>query len=489
MSEINLAVSSCKIKSHVFNTLVVGSGAAGLSAAEYLARRGQTNIAIITEGMKKGTSRNGGSDKQTYYKLNLCGGIDDSVRKMAECLFSGGCMDGDIAMAEAALSARGFFRLVELGVPFPHNAQGEFIGYKTDHDPAKRGTSAGPLTSRYMTECLQTAVEKLKVPVFDRMQVIEILTAGADAEKRACGVLALNLDQLDDPDNRYVLFGATNVIYATGAEAGMYESSVYPSSQSGSTGVAFRAGVWGKNLTESQYGLASTKFRWNLSGTYQQVLPRYVSMDKDGKDEREFLDPFFSSTPEMLTAIFLKGYQWPFDPRKTGNHGSSLIDILVHEEMVSKERRVFLDYTRNPAQAERNGELDYSLLEREVKEYLSNSSALLPSPIERLRHMNPAAVALYRNNGIDLGAELLEIAVCAQHNNGGLSGDRWWQSNIGTFFPIGEVNGTHGIYRPGGSALNSDQVGTFGRSTIFSTMVWPSLWQATPLPRRVENNW
>ena len=56
--------------------------------------------------------------------------------------------------------------------------------------------------------------------------------------------------------------------------------------------------------------------------------------------------------------------------------------------------------------------------------------------------------------------ERLEIAVCAQHNNGGLSGDVQWESNIGGFYPIGEVNGSHGVYRPGGTALNAGQCGS-----------------------------
>ena len=47
------------------------------------------------------------------------------------------------------------------------------------------------------------------------------------------------------------------------------------------------------------------------------------------------------------------------------------------------------------------------------------------------------------------------------HNNGGLKGDIWWESNIKHLFPVGEVNGTLGVYRPGGSALNSTQVGSF----------------------------
>ena len=49
--------------------------------------------------------------------------------------------------------------------------------------------------------------------------------------------------------------------------------------------------------------------------------------------------------------------------------------------------------------------------------------------------------------------------VCAQHNNGGLTVDQWWHSNVEGFFPVGEAAGAHGIYRPGGAALNSGQVG------------------------------
>ena len=55
---------------------------------------------------------------------------------------------------------------------------------------------------------------------------------------------------------------------------------------------------------------------------------------------------------------------------------------------------------------------------------------------------------------------MLEVAVCAQHNNGGLLTDAWWQTNIEGFFCAGEAAATHGIYRPGGSALNSGQVGS-----------------------------
>ena len=433
------------------NTIIVGSGAAGLNAADRLYSYGQRDIAIITEGLSKGTSRNTGSDKQTYYKLNLSGGEADSVVAMAETLYNGGAMDGDIALCEAALSAQCFYKLAEIGVPFPHNSYGEYVGYKTDHDPRARASSAGPLTSKYMTEKLLEQVQSKNIPIYDGYMAIKILVR----DNICYGVLCLNLNELGDNDKRYTVFYSTNVIYAVGGPAGLYASSVYPESQSGSSGIAFEAGVAGKNLTEWQYGIASVKFRWNLSGTYQQVLPAYISTDLNGENPVEFLDEYFETGEQLLNAVFLKGYQWPFDPRKLDNYGSSLIDILVYNETENKKRRVFLDFRKNPSVLKN----DFSNTGKECFDYLNNSNALFGTPVERLNHMNPAAIELYKSNKIDLYNEPLEIAVCAQHNNGGLSGDMWWESNIGGFFPVGEVNGTHGIYRPGGSALNSGQCG------------------------------
>ena len=81
-------------------TLIVGAGAAGLKAAVTLSGFGEQDLLVAAEGLKSGTSRNTGSDKQTYYKLSLAGPEKDSVRAMAEDLFSGECVDGDHALCE-----------------------------------------------------------------------------------------------------------------------------------------------------------------------------------------------------------------------------------------------------------------------------------------------------------------------------------------------------------------------------------------------------
>ena len=112
--------------------------------------------------------------------------------------------------------------------------------------------------------------------------------------------------------------------------------------------------------------------------------------------------------------------------------------------------------TANPKGLE-NG---FSVLSREAYTYLENSGALFGTPIERLRKMNIGAIELYLSHGIDLSREKLAIAVCVQHCNGGVDIDADWQSRIEGLFVAGEAAGTFGVCRPGGSALNSTQVGS-----------------------------
>ena len=41
-----------------------------------------------------------------------------------------------------------------------------------------------------------------------------------------------------------------------------------------------------------------------------------------------------------------------------------------------------------------------------------------------------------------------------------LAVDCWWQTDVEGLFAAGEAAATHGVYRPGGSALNAGQVGS-----------------------------
>ena len=435
------------MQEYTFDTVIVGTGCAGYNCADWLYTLGRSDLDIVTRVRLSCSSRNTGSDKQTYYKLSLASGMPDSVRKMARDLCAGGGVNAGVALAEAAGSTRSFMKLVNLGVPFPCNEYGEFVGYQTDHDHSGRATSAGPYTSKYMTEALERAVLEKGIPILEGLTAFHLFTLHGRVTGLAC------IDEAGESEAAgLVIFHCNQLVIATGGEAAAYWDSVYPESQTGALGMLVRAGVRLVNLNHWQYGLASTKFRWNVSGSYQQALPRYVSVGADGF-EHEFLTEAFPNPAEMLGRIFLKGYQWPFDAQKA--EGSSKIDLLVQQEC-AKGRRVFLDFRRNPSGMGSG----FGLIPEEAKKYLEHSGALLLTPYQRLQKLNPAAIGLYREHGIDLSNEMLEIAVCAQHQNGGADVDVNWQTSVTGLYAVGEAAGTFGAYRPGGTALNSAQVGS-----------------------------
>ena len=480
-----LSCNGRDIELHSVNTLIVGAGAAGLKCAEMLAAYGIKDVAIVVDSLGAGTSNNSGSDKQTYYKMGIFGDEPDSPMEFARSLFQGGMMHGDLAYVEALGSAPAFFDLCRIGVPFPFNSYGAYVGYKTDHDPRQRATSAGPKTSQFMYKCLLAQVRQAGTEIFDRHEAIRLLVDGG----RVRGAICLNRDRSYFDDYGLTVFNATNVVLATGGPGELYRDSVWPCGQIGSHGLAFEAGVAGNNLTELQFGLASTGFRWNLSGTYQQVIPDYFSVDAKG-NRRYFLHDYFPDMPTMALNIFLKGYQWPFHAARLQNGGSSLVDIAVYRE-VAAGHTVYMDFGHNPTPAPGWRAFSLNELPDEARIYLERSGATQATPFERLKHTNPASIDLYLEHGIDL-RKPLAVNVCAQHCNGGLTGDLWWESRVKHLFVIGELCGTHGV-RPGGSALNSGQVGaTRAAQRIAHVYTEPPLEAAvfsTSFASQVEAQW
>jgi succinate dehydrogenase/fumarate reductase flavoprotein subunit len=473
------------IQVHRYHTVIVGAGAAGMNCAvhlcEFLAARGvprpADHVAVVTAGLGLGASRMSGSDKQTYYKIGTSPDVPDSAAAFAATLTAAGCVHEDLALAEAVGSLREFYHLVQAGVPFPHNGLGSYVGYKTDHDPAQRATSAGPKASQMMSRQLEDQVRRLGVTIFDRQEVARLIARGRGPARRLAGVLTVDRTARGPrPACRY--FACENLVLAAGGPGELYQTTVYPRGQLGLHGLALEAGLEAENLTESQFGLASTAFRWNVSGTYMQAVPRVFSTDADGRRPRDFLAAAFPTLRQMATAIFLKGYQWPFDPQRVEGHQSSLIDMLVFDE-TRRGRRVFLDFRHNPRGRRGSGPFRLQDLAPEARTYLRQAGALQARPIDRLARMNPPAIDIYAEHGIDLHREPLEIAVCAQHNNGGMAVNAWWESTVRHTFVIGEMAGTHGVKRPGGSALNAGQVGGLRAAEYIAAMYPPR-----PAPRR-----
>ncbi len=450
-------IAGFRIPTFSTGCLVVGSGAAGLRASIELKRRG-VDVTIISQSAWGGTSACSGSDKQTLHTANTAD-QGDNFKAMARAIRAGGAMDEDTAYVEAVGSARAMASLQYLGLPLPQNRLGGTLRYQTDHDEVGRATSCGPRTSRLMVKVLAAEAMQLEIPFHNQTTVVCILTHGQGADRAVQGLLAIRGDaRSDNNPHGFALYQCAALILAAGGPGELYRDSVYPNGCFGSLGLALEAGIDLVNLTESQFGIGTRRegFPWNLSGTYVQAIPHIYSVDARGR-EHNFLADYYRTTQELASNVFRKGYQWPFHATRMLDFGSSLVDLAIFREGAAG-RRVFMDFNRNPEGVPGDQPFGLDRLDTDVANYLGNAGAVQAQPIDRLRHMNPLAIELYRHYKVDIATESLEFAVNHQHMNGGIAVDVWGRSSLTGCYAIGEAAGTHGVTRPGGAALNAGQV-------------------------------
>ena len=427
-----------------------------MRAAVELKRR-NVDVVVATQSAFGGTSACSGSDKQTLHTANGAGRGDD-FRAMADAIGAGGSMDEDTAYVEAVGSPRALSSLQFMGLPIPQDRLGGVLRYQTDHDDVGRATSCGPRTSRLMVQALAREAIRLNVPVFNHTTSVRLLVESG-RRPRSAGVLAIRpRHRTAENPLGLTAFSCDSVVIATGGPGELYRDSVYPRHCFGSLGLALEAGLAAVNLTESQFGIGTSRdeFPWNLSGTYVQCMPYIFSRDWRGA-ERNFLADYYRTTRELASNIFRKGYQWPFHASRMLDFGSSLLDLAVFRE-TQAGRKVFMDFNRNPLAVPGDADFDLGRLDADVRAYLENSAALLEKPLDRLRKMNPLSIELYKRYKYDITRDPLEFAINNQHMNGGLAVNTWGETDLDGCYAIGEAAGTHGVTRPGGAALNAGQV-------------------------------
>ena len=405
------------MKAYLTETVVVGSGASGYNAACLLRKGFVDDLVVITDGKREGSSRNTGASRQSYYRLSSDG---DSVLEMARDLFDGGALDGDVALAEASLSTQSFMRLSELGIPFPASRYGESIGYSTGFDERNRTTTIGPNTGKYMTDYLEYEANREGVDVLENHHLVKI------CQKHGIVKAIIVIDR-ETAERKMIL--TRNLVLATGGSAGIFSQTATPSGQYGTLGMAIEAGVKCSNLTECQFGIVAIDPRVKMDGILMTSLPRFISVDESG-EEHEFLVDAGMTWEEIEKLLILKGNEWAFDVRKI--EGSSKLDMLVISE-IQKGRKVYLDYMHS---LKDGAEAPASIIGRE----------------------NYLLASYLSDRGSDISRKYIEVTVGAEHFNGGIAVDSWWQSNVEGLFAIGEASSATGIYSPTGSSFNMGQV-------------------------------
>ncbi len=228
-----------------YDVIVIGSGAAGLSAALHLPP--SLDIALLAKAPH---------DEQSSYWAQ--GGIsavlepDDSIEQHTrDTLEAGaGLCDPKVVEFVAANGRECIDWLADLGMPFSRDRQevsrsGFHLTREGGHS-RRRVVHAADATGKALQQTLEAHVgERDNVRIFDRHIAIDLIRDG----ESCVGLYALNLD-----NQRVDVFGARRIILATGGASKAY---LYTSNPDGSTGdgiaMAWRAGCRVANMEFNQF--------------------------------------------------------------------------------------------------------------------------------------------------------------------------------------------------------------------------------------------
>lgn len=423
------------------NTLIVGGGASGLSAAIDLFDHGQRDLLLVSTGVSP-SSEQICSDAQPYYRLASFRSESDSPLRMARSLTGCGSADADVLYLQAAYSSRSFYRLTFMGIPFPQDEYGEFSSTGTEEE--KRSISCGLDTGARIVRSLRQQIRQRAVTCWENYRLVRIFTN--QDRTQAVGALLLNLRQLEEPHLRFTFVKCTNLVLASGGPAGVFASELYAPGQYGALAMAAQAGARLQNLTDFLRGICAVKVPLMMNRSFQQAAAKYVSTDAKGGDPKEFL-PEYLKDPQLAAALQQqKARQWALDAKKVRTDGSSLLDVLVFHETQDLHRHVFMDFRSNPAGREEN-----------------------TRPWERLRKLCSDGYEYLSSHGLDPREHAIEVKVQVCGLYGGISVNTRYESSVSHLFAIGEAAGDLCSGSPSGAMLAAGQVSAYRASQVISS--------------------
>lgn len=441
------------------DVLVIGGGSAALRAAIATKESNpRLRVALATKGRlgKSGVTANACSDRMAFHAVldHTEPRDDDAWKYHADDIYRIGGMVSDRRLAEVL--ARGgkeaFDYLDALGVPFVKKG-GLADQFVTDGSEYARACYTGPKTAAHIEEALLRKFRTLAIDLFESTAVHKLLVQ----EGKIFGALALIARQ-KTIDKALLAFAVPAIILATGGAGLIYGHHVFPAGMTGDGyAMAYEAGAALVNMEFIQIGIASTKTKFNCSGSMMRAVPRLINDTGD-----EILGHYFAreTTPaERFNTLFRKGASWPV----SYEHKTHMIDIALYREEQGGHK-VYLDYGLNPEG------FSFDLLAPELQAHYTSEirndmgeERRSESPLYRLMEINPDSIQWFKERGIDLAkGDLIEVAECAQHFQGGVKINEQARTSVSGLWAAGETaGGQHGANRPGGNALLDCQV--FGK--------------------------
>ncbi len=215
-----------------FDTVIIGSGLAGLTAAFHSSRFG--SVAIVTK-----------SELDTSNSWFAQGGIaavtsqeDSPELHIQDTLIAGrGLCDYDAVEVLVTEGRERVKELIAMGMPFDRNEKGEIIlGLEGGHSTRRILHAGGDATGKELTRfLLKKVVEKKNIFPFEFTAIVRLL------EDKGCVTGVQGLDFLTGEN---ILFRGRAVILATGGLSRVYSRSTNPHTATGDgIALAYQAGA------------------------------------------------------------------------------------------------------------------------------------------------------------------------------------------------------------------------------------------------------
>ncbi len=214
-----------------FDTIIVGSGLAGLTAAFHAAKNG--NVAIITKSQL--------DISNSYYAQ---GGIavvtapEDTFKSHIEDTLTAGRELCDLDAVEILVSEgqKCVRELISLGMQFDRE-NGEFVlGLEGGHSQRRILHAGGDATGKGLTSfMLQRVQEQKNISAFEYTTVVEILVKNG---------VCLGVQAFDFVSGKNIIFKSKSTIIATGGLSRIYDRSTNPHTATGDgIALAYHAGA------------------------------------------------------------------------------------------------------------------------------------------------------------------------------------------------------------------------------------------------------
>jgi len=377
--------------------LIIGSGAAGLLAAQQLAQHG--TVMLINKGIF--------SESNTYYAQGGIAGVtahsDSAENHVQDTLLAGaGLCHQDVVRQVAEAGGAMIQRLQDLGTTFDTNQHGLHLTREGGHSH-RRVAHAQDATGRVIIETLRSHVQRTpNIQCLEQHTAIDVITSRRlgrhDGRNRCLGAYILT------PEQAIITVGANRAtVLATGGAGKVY---MYTSNPHVATGdgiaMAWRAGCAVMNME------------------FIQFHPTCL---------------FHATAPTMLLSEALRG------------EGAHIIDDHGY--------RFIFDYDSRGELASRD--IVARAIDHEMKKQGQDCMYLDARPLgkEKIAAHFPNIQRRLLNVGIDMETSPIPIVPAAHYICGGVKTDLAGHTSVGGLYVIGEsaCTGLHGANRLASNSL------------------------------------